>query len=146
MVNIENNFRGNNIRRNCICGQVEDMKHIYLCKIYSTEKEKIEYENIFWEDIRKIRKVYQIFRTNYEMREQKMKNYNPRILSGVDPLYSDHTVMEINWLIDWLNFCSRRSRGEFTYISWWPWDISPWDSLGNQEISHREISHGHQEI
>ena len=72
------------------------MKHIYSCKIYNTEKEIIEYENIFGEDIRKIRKDYQIFRTNYEMREQKMKNYNPRILSGVDPLYYNHTVMEIN--------------------------------------------------
>ena len=96
MINIEDNFRGNNIRKTCICGGIEDMKHIYSCKIYSTEKEKIEYEYIYGEDIRKIRKVYQIFRKNYEMREQKMKNYNPRILSGVDPLYSDHTVMEIN--------------------------------------------------
>ena len=96
MINIEDNFRGNNIRKTCICGGIEDMKHIYSCKIYSTEKEKIEYEYVYGEDIRKIRKVYQIFRKNYEMREQKMKNYNPRILSGVDPLYSDHTVMEIN--------------------------------------------------
>ena len=91
MVKIENNFPGSNIRKNCICGQIEDMKHIYSCKIYNTENENNEYENIFGEDIRKMRKVYQIFQKNYEMREQSMKNYNPRILSGVDPLYSDYS-------------------------------------------------------
>ena len=29
MINIENNFRVNDIRKTCICGGIEDMKHIY---------------------------------------------------------------------------------------------------------------------
>ena len=61
MVNIENNFRGKNIRKKCFCGNIEDMKHIYSCKIFNIKDKNIEYENIYGEDIRTIREVYQIF-------------------------------------------------------------------------------------
>ena len=89
MVNIENNFRGKKIRKTCPCGQIEDMKHIYTCTVYNIENEKIEYEKIYGEDVRKIRKVFGIFQTNFENREQNMKNDNPRIPCRVDPLYNN---------------------------------------------------------
>ena len=90
MVNIENNFRGKNIRKNCVCGSIEDMKHIYSCKIFNIKDKNIEYENIYGEDIRTIREVYQIFQKNLEKREQHLKqNNSPRIPGRVDPLYND---------------------------------------------------------
>ena len=90
MVNIENNFRGKNIKKNCICGNIEDMKHIYSCKIFNIKDKNIEYENIYGEDIRTIREVYQIFQKNLEKREQHLKqNNSPRIPGRVDPLYND---------------------------------------------------------
>ena len=50
----------------------------------------IEYEKIFGEDVRSMRKVFDIFQNNLEKREQNLKiNDNPRIPSRVDPLYND---------------------------------------------------------
>ena len=62
MVNIENNFRGKKIRKTCPCGQIEDMKHIYTCLIYNVKHQKIEYEEIYGEDSRTIRKVFEILK------------------------------------------------------------------------------------
>ena len=78
-------------RSACPCGQIEDMKHIYICEIYEKEAEKIPFEKIYEDDIRKIKR----FQDNLEKREQKLKteNCSPRILK-VDPLYNDCTVME----------------------------------------------------
>ena len=33
MVNIENNFKAKINRSACLCGQIEDMKHIHNCEI-----------------------------------------------------------------------------------------------------------------
>ena len=78
MVNIENNFRGKNIRKKCFCGNIEDKKHIYSCKIFNIKDENIEYENIYGEDVRTIREVFHIFQNNFEKRDQHLKqNDNP---------------------------------------------------------------------
>ena len=42
-----------NIKRICFSGNIEDIKHIYSCKIFNVKKEKIEYENIYGENVRK---------------------------------------------------------------------------------------------
>ena len=91
MVNIENNFRGKKIGKTCLCGNIEYMKHVYTCKLYITENEMIEYEEIYGEDVRTMRKVFDRFQNNFEQREQNLKqNNNPRIPGRrVDPLYND---------------------------------------------------------
>ena len=99
MVNIENNFRGKKIRKTCPCGQIEDLKHIYICTVYNVKNENIEYENIYGEDLRKIREVFEILQNNFEKREENMKNDNPRIPGRVDPLY-DYLYSNGNKLID----------------------------------------------
>ena len=39
MIKTENNFHGKMNKTTCICGELEDMKHIYSCKIYNIENE-----------------------------------------------------------------------------------------------------------
>ena len=98
MVNIENNFKAKINRSDCLCGQIEDMKYIYICEIYEKEKEKIPYENIYEDDERKLKIINERFQRNLVKREQKLEieNCSPRILK-VDPLYNDNcTVMEYN--------------------------------------------------
>ena len=51
--------RAKNIKRICFSGNIEDIKHICSCKIFNVKKEKIEYENIYGEDVRKVFKMFQ---------------------------------------------------------------------------------------
>ena len=77
--------------------QIEDMKHIHSCKIYDTENENEgeNFEKIFENDVRKIKKIYEKFKKISEKREQTENTKSPRILN-VDPLYHTCTAMEIN--------------------------------------------------
>ena len=61
MLNIENNFRSKMKRSTCSCGQIEDMKHIYICKIYEREEENITYEKIYEDDLRKMKRLNERF-------------------------------------------------------------------------------------
>ena len=94
---INNNFPENTNKSTCLCGKIEDMKHIYCCKIYNNEneEEEQEYEKIFENNVRNIKKIYEKFKKNFEKREQKQEDNKPRILN-VDPLYYNCTAMEIN--------------------------------------------------
>ena len=94
MVNIEHNFpRKDKTEKECICGDVKNMKHLYSCKRLNIETMKTPYENIFGEDVRKMKSVYERFKNNLEkcisMEESPMGS------SFVDPLYY-YTAMEIN--------------------------------------------------
>ena len=97
MVNIENNFKAKINQSACLCGQIEDMKHIYVCEIYENEKENVPYENIYEDDVRKMKKINERFQRNLIKRKQKLENENcsPRILY-VDPLYNDNCT-EMNY-------------------------------------------------
>jgi len=44
-------------RSNCSCGQIEDMKHIYICKFYEKEEKDIPYEKIYEDDVKKNEKI-----------------------------------------------------------------------------------------
>ena len=76
--------RAKNIKRICFSGNIEDIKHIYSCKIYNVKKAKIEYENIYGEDVRKEEKFLRHFRITLE-RELKQTD-NSRIPGRADPL------------------------------------------------------------
>ena len=96
MIKTENNFHGKMNKTTCICGELEDMKHIYSCKIYNIENEdELYYENIFGDDLKKMKKIYEKFKTNFEKRGNE--NNPPRILDKVDPLSNNYcAAMEIN--------------------------------------------------
>ena len=88
MVNIEHNFpRKDKTEKECICGDVKNMKHLYSCKRLNIETMKTPYENIFGEDVRKMKIVYERFKNNLEkcisMEESPMGS------SFVDPLYGN---------------------------------------------------------
>ena len=52
--------------------------------------QKIEYEKIYGEDVRTIRKVLKLFQNNFEKRDQHLKQTDdPRIPERLDPLYND---------------------------------------------------------
>ena len=63
MIRINDNYPENTNKSVCLCGNIEDMKHIYSCKIYDNENEREneKYENIFENDVRKIKKIYEKF-------------------------------------------------------------------------------------
>ena len=91
MVEIEDNFPKNKIeRKKCVCGEHENMEHIYSCLILNSNIEEICYQRIFGEDLRKIRIIYQRFRTNLE----KRKDFIAHGIPNGDPLY-ECTVMDI---------------------------------------------------
>ena len=81
----------------CPCGQVESMKHIYSCKLWSTEKinNNPQYEMIFSDNISEQVKVNKFFNMNYQTREKyqtKLKNeitkLQPHAILQCDPLIS----------------------------------------------------------
>ena len=92
MINIEHNFlKKDKIEKQCICKEVQNMKHIYSCKKINTENITISYENIFGEDIRNMKMVYTRFKDNLEKIQQE-EEYTMGS-SIVDPLYNDYTAM-----------------------------------------------------
>jgi hypothetical protein len=55
----------------CLCGQTENMKHIYSCKYLNIENEKISYEKIFEDNVKHQKKVHERFKQGFETREMK---------------------------------------------------------------------------
>ena len=91
MIDIEFNFPKNKISKTlCCCGEVENMKHLYSCKILNQESIKTSFEEIFNDDVRKQKNIYERFKNNFDKRLQGIQNH-------VDPLHNDNcAVMEIN--------------------------------------------------
>ena len=57
MVQISYDFPNNKKSETCLCGQEENMEHIYLCKILNKEKEQLIQTDI----------QYKYQRTNYNI-------------------------------------------------------------------------------
>ena len=79
------------------------MKHLYSCRKFNTEKIEISYEEIFDEDTKKMKIVYERFKNNLEKRQ----NMEDSTMGSniVDSLYVHgygYTAMKINLLIDWV--------------------------------------------
>ena len=76
MVYIPANFSSSEKIEKCICGEKEDMRHIYYCKyLNKREEEVIPYEEIFKEDVESQSKVDKRFENNFKQRE-KLINVN----------------------------------------------------------------------
>ena len=72
MVNIPANFATIN---ECICGNTENSAHIYDCQKLNKERPKIEYEQIYSENIGKIKSIWKI-QEKYERKRKtnELKN------------------------------------------------------------------------
>ena len=74
MTQIPNNYLNGEKKVKCVCDMIEDMSHIYECRILNTGNEtKIEYGEIYRENIVKQIEILRIFENNLEKR-RKMQN------------------------------------------------------------------------
>ena len=79
MVNIPHNI--GNSEHECICGEIEDQKHLYNCELLSENKEqKCEYDNIFNGNNTQLREIMQIFRENMDEREKLNLPCDPDVI------------------------------------------------------------------
>ena len=69
MIDIPANFSKKPIEVTCVCGKLEDMKHIYTCEALNNHKMTTEYEEIFSENVYNIKIVYRQFEENIKIRE-----------------------------------------------------------------------------
>ena len=71
MIHIPANFSSDENENICIsCKSIEDMNHVYSCRHWNNENEKVKYENIFTDNIHNQVIVYKRFKENYEKRER----------------------------------------------------------------------------
>ena len=65
MVDICSNFSKSEVKPTCVCGEIESMKHIYICEILNEKKVQSEvYENIYNGNTRKQIEVFRKFDEN----------------------------------------------------------------------------------
>ena len=70
MIDIPSNF-SSNCEAKCECGVIENMKHIYECKILNMNKKTtIPYENVYNGNLQQQIEVYRRFKENLIRREQ----------------------------------------------------------------------------
>ena len=70
MIEISSNFCSSDIIHACVCGEAENMKHIYICKLLNEGKQpKDEYENIFNGNITMQIEIFRKFETNMRKHE-----------------------------------------------------------------------------
>ena len=79
MTQIPNNFLNKGQKVKCICGEDEEMSHVYKCTILNSNKIlKIEYEEIYKNNPLKQIEVLRIFERNLEKR-QSLQNTKTEI-------------------------------------------------------------------
>ena len=91
-VNIPANFGS---EKECKCGEKENSAHIDECKILNNELPEFEYNDIYSENIEKIRKIYERFKENMKKRENSLVNENSNFHVTNGPLFSEHDVKKI---------------------------------------------------
>ena len=101
MIWLPTNFPQNKIEIICVCGQREEMKHVYECKYWNTEQRTTEYEMIYGDNIKQQVNVYKRFRSNYENRKtllsenentEQKRNILPHEISLIDPLCNLYSI------------------------------------------------------
>jgi hypothetical protein len=100
MIEISSNFCSSDIIHACVCGEAENMKHIYICKLLNEGKEpKDEYENIFNGIITMQLEIFQKFENNmrkYEVIKNAIKTETElkTPCDPCDPLFFNRVVMD----------------------------------------------------
>ena len=70
MIDIPYNFPRSEKRTLCVCGEKEDMQHIYNCELLNKEKqEKLPYDRIYNGNLKQQIEIFKIFKQNLEHRE-----------------------------------------------------------------------------
>ena len=88
MVDIPSNFPKGKTEFKCICGEIENMNHIYNCELLSEKKEQsLDYEKIFNGTIKQQVDVFRIVKQNLDQREIIISKMNFPC-DPCDPLYS----------------------------------------------------------
>ena len=99
MTNIPANFSSDKEKFKCVCGQPENMVHVYTCEKFNSEKVNRTYENIYLNDVKVIEEIYRRFKNNMNKREiileQKLEetknsekqNEPPNVIFPRDPLF-----------------------------------------------------------
>ena len=83
MVHRENNFPNQMSKSPYICGEFENQEHIYSCTLLNQNKEIIEYDRIFEENVKAQKQIYERFKENLEIRNEKTRiNSHPSDPSG----------------------------------------------------------------
>lgn len=91
MVNISYNFPQNKKVEHCWCREIENMEHIYICKLLNKEEPKLPYSYIFNGNVGEQITVYKRFQCNFEKRENlkdQKEESCPHAIRNRDPLYS----------------------------------------------------------
>ena len=108
MTQIPNNYLNGEKKVKCVCDMVEDMSHIYECKILNTGNEiKVKYEEIYRENIVKQIEILRIFENNLEKR-RKMQNIG--IEKRKEKRKGEKRILPCDLLKDPLN-CKRFRKG-----------------------------------
>ena len=97
MTPIPANFSSKKTEHICVCGETEDMKHIYVCQYWNTTDENVDYDLIFTDNMKQLKKVYNRFVQSYKNRENyitekeengKTKDIITHVIPNRDPLFS----------------------------------------------------------
>ena len=71
MIDIPYNFPKSENQTLCVCGENEDMQHIYNCELFNKEKqEKLPYDKIYNGNLKQQIDIFEIFKQNLEQREK----------------------------------------------------------------------------
>ena len=97
MTKISASFNREKELSKCVCGQHENMEHIYECKTLSSSELITKYENIYSDNIANMKKVYVRFKSNMEKREilRNQKKEDPHVTS-FGPLLSVPCIANSN--------------------------------------------------
>ena len=76
MLDIPQNFPGKNIQNTCVCGETEEMIHIYNCEMLKESETNLPYEKIFNGSMKQQIEVYNIFKENLDRRETMRNKIN----------------------------------------------------------------------
>ena len=52
----------------CICGKIEDMKHLYSCEVLNLEKIEVKFEKIYEDDVSEQIEVLERFEHNVNVK------------------------------------------------------------------------------
>ena len=81
MSHIPSNFSSENDNTyKCVCGEKENMEHIYNCRYLNTEKAELDYEEVYGENVSEIKQILKRFEHNMNNRE----NYTNKVEDEMD--------------------------------------------------------------
>ena len=75
----------------CVCGELENMQHIYYCEFLNQKKPQSSYDLIFNGNIKSQIEIYRKFTTNME-RRQELKTRKESPCDPSDPLYCNDFI------------------------------------------------------